>query len=139
MFQRTFLLCPRDAQRDASIEPIGSTGCFNNITYLLIASWTWFQDRMWQIAKSRYRGISVKYTSFAHHMGQPGFVPSRWRLEMVFLRGGERLYNDLAGDIIIAEHTVGEHTRIGIREERNIWQKRFRRRCSGQEKTGSIS
>jgi hypothetical protein len=54
-----------------------------------------------------------------HH--QPGFVLGRWRVEMVLLRVGERLYNYLVGDIIMAEHTVGEHIHICIREERNVW------------------
>ena len=91
----------------------------------------------------------IQYTSFFRNeqdvseqlsiMSALCIVLGRWRLKMVLLRVGERLYNDLVGDIIMAEHTVGEHTRICIREERNVWQKRFRRRCYGQEKTGSIS
>lgn len=48
-------LCPRVAHRDVSIGPIGSTDRFTNVASLLAASWTWFQVRTQQIAKSRPR------------------------------------------------------------------------------------
>ena len=47
--------CPRIAQRDDSHETRGSTGCFTYTSSLLLASWTWFQDRIWRIAETHVR------------------------------------------------------------------------------------
>jgi nucleoside phosphorylase len=54
---------PWVAQQDVSSQPIGSTGCFTRIASLLTASWTWFQDRTWQIAKSTSTGSPRKRAS----------------------------------------------------------------------------